>query len=76
MTSLERIIEMAKSLGIEGQAAIALIVSQQKIERDNREARRLANKDAAEAEERGTVSEKTGRKRVSRARRASNIYEK
>lgn len=48
MTSFERLIEVAKSLGMDGRAALDFAACLQKIERDVREAQRLANKEAYE----------------------------
>lgn len=48
MTSFERLFEVAKSLGMDGRAALDFAACLQKIERDVREAQRLANKEAYE----------------------------
>lgn len=51
MTSVKRLFEMAKFLGIEDQAAMDFVVSQQKVECNEQKAQRLANKELAEAEQ-------------------------
>lgn len=76
MTSIVELIEVARSLVIEGTAAMDFAVSQQELEHEDREAKRLADKEA-EADERQNCGRKTSDQRCSGSRRTANTsYQK